>query len=146
MENELRKEDVAVAVWNDGISSCHQAKCLECSWNGPWRRNEANAVKDAKSHTHHIDLDAYDWAPQPYHDPTDLGGLMSIKRDRDRLESHAAAVGNRSIIKTDGFTVARLGDGWYQMQCLICPAPSVRSRDWQELTEWGHIHQQRHHG
>lgn len=40
-----------VAIWTDGMGT-FQARCLSCPWHGDWRRNEALAVKQGKTHTH----------------------------------------------------------------------------------------------
>ena len=48
------QETIYVAVCSDGLGT-YQARCLGCSWVGPWRRKQQAATASAKSHLTHID-------------------------------------------------------------------------------------------
>ena len=48
------QETIYVAVCSDGNGS-YQARCLGCSWVGPWRRKLEAATSSAKSHLAHSD-------------------------------------------------------------------------------------------
>ena len=48
------QETIYVAVCSDAHGT-YQARCLGCSWVGPWRRNLEAATASAKSHLAHSD-------------------------------------------------------------------------------------------
>ena len=48
------QETIYVAVCSDG-NGTYQARCLGCSWVGPWRRKQQAATASAKGHLTHID-------------------------------------------------------------------------------------------
>jgi hypothetical protein len=43
-----------VAIYTDGMGT-YQAQCMGCPWKGSWRRKEAKAVEDGKTHTAHME-------------------------------------------------------------------------------------------
>jgi hypothetical protein len=49
------------------------------------------------------------------------------------------------ITQSNGSYDLSKANGFYHMECDLCSYVSCRSNDHQELLEFGHVHQRRHH-